>query len=175
VDALLNENRKPISDGLRVSGSRSTARERLLGSRPWGRGLRGRGAARPRARGSQRSAVPACGLPADRGVVVNHLGPSLQYPAFDSLMGGAFNQDWRDEWPSVDHVLAEALDDFPATRNALLPELLEIRANCTEADVVDRLSSMGSGFRPEVDANVSALGWVDSLIRRISGPDAADA
>lgn len=57
VDALLNENRKPISDGLRVSGSRSTARERLLGSRPWGRGLRGRGAARPRARGSQRSAA----------------------------------------------------------------------------------------------------------------------
>jgi len=35
-----------------------------------------------------------------------------------------------------------------------LLELLEIRAKCNEADVVDLLDSMGSGFRPEVDANV---------------------
>jgi len=107
--------------------------------------------------------------------MVNHLEPSLRYPAFDSLMGGAFNQDWRDEWSSVDEVLAEALDDFLATRNVLLPELLEIRANCTEADVVDLLESMGSGFRPEADVHAGALGWVEYLIRRISDLDSSDA
>jgi len=95
--------------------------------------------------------------------MVNHLEPSLRYPAFDSLMGGAFNQDWRDEWSSVDEVLAEALDDFLATRNVLLPELLEIRANCTEADVVDLLESMGSGFdRKPMYTQVLSGGWSTS-------------
>lgn len=90
------------------------------------------------------------------------------YPAFDSLMGGAFNQDWKDEWSSVDEVLSEALDNYPGTRSALLPELLQIRETCSEADVVDLLESMGSGFRPEIDAQVSALGWVDRLVGRIN-------
>lgn len=87
-------------------------------------------------------------------------------------MGGAFNQDWKDEWSSVDELLTEALDDLPATRRALLTELLEIRQRCSETDVVDLLESMGSGFRPEVEAQVSALGWVDRLGRRISTHDA---
>lgn len=100
------------------------------------------------------------------------LEASDQHPAFDALMRGAFNQDWKDEWSSVDELLTEALDDFPATRRALLTELLEIRQRCSEADVVDLLESMGSGFRPEVDAQVSALGRVDRLVRRISTHDA---
>lgn len=87
-------------------------------------------------------------------------------------MGGAFNQDWRDEWSSVDEVLSEALDDHPATRSALLSELRQIRETCSEADVVDRLESMGSGFRPEIDAYLSALGWVDRLVERIDALDA---
>lgn len=99
---------------------------------------------------------------------------SRRYPAFDSLIGGAFNQDWQDEWSSVDEVLSEALDDHPATRNALLPELLQIRNTCSEADVADLLESMGSGFRPEIDVNLSALGWVDRLVERINARDAAD-
>lgn len=97
---------------------------------------------------------------------------SPQYPAFDALMGGAFNQDWKDEWSSVDELLTEALDEFPATRRALLTQLLQIRDSCSEADVVGMLESMGSGFRPEVDAQVSALGWVDRLVRRINAHDA---
>lgn len=108
---------------------------------------------------------------ADRKEVI-HLEASPQYPAFDALMGGAFNQDWKDEWSSVDEVLTEALDDFPATRRALLTELLQIRERCSEADVVNLLESMGSGFRPDVDAKVSALGWVDRLVRRINAHDA---
>lgn len=99
---------------------------------------------------------------------------SPRYPAFDSLMGGAFNQDWKDEWSSADEVLSEALDDYPATRSALLPELLRIRETCSEADLVDLLESMGSGFRPEIDAHLSALGWVDHLVKRINALDAAD-
>ena len=104
---------------------------------------------------------------------MNHFESSPRYPAFDSLMGGAFNQDWKDEWASVDEVLSEALDEFPATRSALLPELLEIRVQCREADMIGLLESMGSGFRPGVDADMGALSWVDYLIRRISEPDAA--
>lgn len=104
---------------------------------------------------------------------MNHFESSPQYPAFDSLMGGAFNQDWKDEWASVDEVLSEVLDDVPAARRALLPELLEIRETCVAAHVVDLLESMGSGFQPEFDAHVSALGWVDHLIRRINELDAA--
>lgn len=99
---------------------------------------------------------------------------SPRYPAFDSLMGGAFNQDWKDEWSSVEEVLSEALDNYPETRSALLPELLQIQEACSEADVVDLLESMGSGFRPEIDAQVSALGWVDGLVKRINALDAAD-
>ncbi|MDM7887332.1 contact-dependent growth inhibition system immunity protein [Curtobacterium sp. RHCJP20] len=99
---------------------------------------------------------------------------SPRYPAFDSLMGGAFNQDWRDEWSSVDEVLSEALDNYPATRSALLYELLRIRETCSEADVVDLLESMGSGFRPEIDAQLSALGWVDHLVERINALDITD-
>jgi len=83
---------------------------------------------------------------------------SPQYPAFDALMGGAFNQDCKDEWSSVDEVLSEALDDFPASRSALLTELLQIRERCSEAEVMDLLESTGSGFRPEVDAQVSVHG-----------------
>ncbi|WP_223246579.1 contact-dependent growth inhibition system immunity protein [Curtobacterium sp. ER1/6] len=97
---------------------------------------------------------------------------SPPYPAFDSLMGGAFNQDWRDEWTSVDEVLSEAPADHPATRSALLSELLRIRETCSEADVVDLLESMGSGFRPEIDAHLNALGWVDRLVDRINALDA---
>lgn len=107
---------------------------------------------------------------------MNHFESPPRYPAFDSLMGGAFNQDWKDEWASVDEVLSEALDEFPATRSALLPELpelLEIRVRCREGDVIGLLESMGSGFRPEVDADMGALSWVEYLIRRISEPDAA--
>lgn len=86
--------------------------------------------------------------------------------------GGAFNQDWRDEWTSVDEVLSEALADHPATRSALLFELLRIRETCSEADVVDLLESMGSGFRPEIDAHLNALGWVHRLVDRINALDA---
>lgn len=83
---------------------------------------------------------------------------SPRYPAFDSLMGGAFNQDWRDEWSSVDEVLSEALADHPATRSALLSEPLRIRETCSEADVMDLLESMGSEFRPEIDAHLNGNG-----------------
>ncbi|MET3451572.1 contact-dependent growth inhibition system immunity protein [Curtobacterium sp. 1544] len=123
--------------------------------------------------GSAWFAVDERPIAADREEV-NHLDASPEYPGFDALMGGAFNQDWKDEWSSVDEVLSEALDGFPATRRALLPELLQIRETCSEADVVELLESMSSGFRPEVDAQVSALGWVDRLVQRINALDAAD-
>jgi hypothetical protein len=99
----------------------------------------------------------------------------LDFPAFDSLMGGAFSQDWKDESSSANEVLSKALDGFPATRGALALELLDIRTICQETDVIHPLESIGSGFQPEVDADMSALGWVDYLVGRISELDAADA
>lgn len=96
------------------------------------------------------------------------------HPAFDSLMGGAFNQDWKDDWGGVEEVLTAALDGFPATRKSLLLELIEIERTCSEEEVIALLEGMGSGFRPEVDAYTSAIGWIRHLIQRIRTLDEAD-
>lgn len=82
-------------------------------------------------------------------------------------MGGAFNQDWRDEWSSADDVLSEILDDYPMYRSRLLAELVSIRAKYDSAEIGKLIEMCGSGFIPEQNARVPAKRWIGELIERI--------
>lgn len=91
----------------------------------------------------------------------------LKFPEFEQLMGGAFNQDWRDEWSSENEVLSELLDDYPTYRLRLLAELVSIQAKYDSAEIGELIQMCGSGFIPEQDAGVSAGKWIGELIERI--------
>jgi hypothetical protein len=90
-----------------------------------------------------------------------------QVPAFTTLMGGAFNQDWEDDWDSAQDVFEAVLSGFPEFRRQLLDDLRLVERSCSSDEIDALLLALGSGFSPEVDAGLDARHWVGQLIARI--------
>jgi hypothetical protein len=88
-------------------------------------------------------------------------------PAFTTLMGGAFNQDWEDDWDSAQDVFEAVLSGFPEFRRQLLDDLRLVERSCSSEEIDALLLALGSGFSPEIDAGCGARDWVRQLIARI--------
>ncbi|SDQ30016.1 hypothetical protein SAMN02800687_1292 [Curtobacterium sp. UNCCL20] len=83
-------------------------------------------------------------------------------------MGGAFNQDWEDEWSSAEEVFASILSGYPEFRRQLLSDLRLIDDSCSGDEIDDLLLNLGSGFSPDIDAGMEAKAWVRSLSARVA-------
>jgi len=88
-------------------------------------------------------------------------------PSFTTLMGGAFNQDWEDDWDSAQDVFDAVLTGYPEFRRQLLDDLRLVESSCSSDEIDALLLALGSGFSPEIDAGLDARDWVKQLISTI--------
>ncbi len=88
-------------------------------------------------------------------------------PSFANLMGGAFNQDWRDEWDSAEEIVTSVLGERTDQLRSMLKDLRRIDRVCSDDDIDSLLFSLGSGFSPEADWGMSSKDWVQDLEVRL--------
>lgn len=88
-------------------------------------------------------------------------------PSFANLMGGAFNQDWRDEWDSAEEIVTSVLGERTDQLRSMLKDLRRIDRVCSDDDIDSLLFLLGSGFSPEADWGMSSKDWVQDLEVRL--------
>jgi hypothetical protein len=92
-------------------------------------------------------------------------------PAFDTLMGGAVNQDWEDDWNNAGDVFDSVVDGPPAFRRQLLDDLRLIRRSCSsdEIDALQRIEAKRLGL---IKKPTHEFEWPsDTVIGRYFHPD----
>ncbi|RUQ09662.1 hypothetical protein D8M35_01725 [Curtobacterium sp. HSID17257] len=92
---------------------------------------------------------------------------AARVPSFADLMGGAFNQDWRDEWDSAEEIVTSVLGERTDQLRSMLKDLRRIDQVCSDDDIDLLLFSLGSGFSPETDWGMSPKGWVQDFEVRL--------
>jgi len=92
---------------------------------------------------------------------------AARVPSFANLMGGAFNQDWRNEWDSAEEIVTSVLGERTDQICSMLKDLRRIDQVCSDDDIDSLLFSLGSGFSPEMDWGMSPKGWVHDFEVRL--------
>lgn len=86
-------------------------------------------------------------------------------PGFRSLLAAEFNYDWDLDWPDVESVLVNDLDEVFRAENVQYRDELDylLQELPTDSDVDGFFKFVGTGLSPRVDLGQSARSWMLEL------------
>lgn len=91
-----------------------------------------------------------------------------EYPVVRNLLGAVFNQDWREDYDSVEEVYADLRED--ESRDALAARAEQIEAfvsSRSEAEIDDVIRASHSGIQPHSDLGMSGRAWLLSVAQAL--------
>ncbi|WIB60862.1 contact-dependent growth inhibition system immunity protein [Curtobacterium sp. MCLR17_007] len=127
----------------------------------------------------RRVVVDDCFIPLLRGVhlVPDEMRPvdldelTARFPRFWTLIGGYFNDDWRDDYETAEGVYDDALRRMTRSKvEQLDAELESIAVDFPTGDDVERLlDALGTGLDPLLDTGRTPAQWLEDLRRYVRG------